>query len=194
MTAIATFVAAGFQAGIAGLLAESLRRGNIAAAVNAAASLAAALAPYGLALLLGPAVADPVLAVWVAVAGFLHAVGMLGPYESVWWWDHITHTVSAGLVAALVYAALLSWVALPSTPAGILAVATVLGLGVVWELLELLARVMGDRYGIEPVLVHYGWRDTALDLLFDAIGVLAVVGMDLRTFVPIVERLTAVIG
>lgn len=194
MTTVATLAAVGLQAGIVGLLAESLRRRNGAAAVNATVSLVVALSPYGLVVLLGASVADPVLGVWIAAAGFLHSFGMLGPYETVPWWDHVTHTVSAALVGALAYASFLSVVSLPTTPAAVLTVVVVLGVGIAWELLELLARIVGQRYGIEPVLVHYGWRDTGLDLLFDALGVVCVVGLDLRTFIPVVDRLAAVVA
>jgi hypothetical protein len=126
---------------------------------------------------------------------------MLGPYESTDWWDHVTHTVSAGLVAALAYAAL---TAVARGPAGVgvgpvgvglgpvgvagATVAFVMVVGVFWELVELFARHLGEQYGIEPVLVHYGRRDTALDLLFDLVGALAVVTLDVRWFVPIAER------
>ncbi|MFD1568126.1 hypothetical protein ACFSAU_11535, partial [Halolamina litorea] len=128
---------------------------------------------------------------WVAVAGFLHSLGMLGRYESVWWWDHLTHTLSAALLAALLYASLL--VVAP----GVAVVGTVvvtLTLGVVWEIGELLAREVASRYDIEPVLVHYGRRDTALDLVFDAVGTVLVVALDLRLFVPIVEAIVRSTG
>jgi hypothetical protein len=69
-----------------------------------------------------------------------------------------------------------------------LAVGFVLVVGVFWELVELLARDVGERYDVEPVLVHYGRRDTALDLVFDLVGALAVVGLDVRTFLPLAER------
>lgn len=110
-------------------------------------------------------------------------------YESTWWWDHLTHTVSGVLVAALIYAGLV--VTRPTTGSGSVAAATVLftfAVGVSWELLELVAREVGERYDIEPVLVHYGWRDTAFDLGFDLVGALLVVLLDLRIFVPVVDQ------
>jgi hypothetical protein len=64
-------------------------------------------------------------------------------------------------------------------------------LGLLWELLELVLRELGDRHGIEPVLIHYGWRDTALDIVFDVVGVVLVLAVDLRLFVPVFETLTA---
>lgn len=180
---LAVFVlGTGFVAVLAG------RRDNGAAVVNAVVSLGVDAVAVGAAT--GFQFADgslvaPELAVWAAVAGFLHSIGMLGPYESVWWWDHLTHTVSAALLAALVYAGFLvtvggTW----SLP--LVAVATVaytVAAGVVWELVELVARAFGERYGVEPMLIHYGWWDTGLDLAFDLLAAVSVVALDVRLFV-----------
>jgi len=66
----------------------------------------------------------------------------------------------------------------------VLTVVLTLAAGVFWELIELIARDVGRRYDVEPVLVHYGRRDTTLDLVFDVVGALLVVGFDVRVFVP----------
>lgn len=192
-----------FQGAILGLLVVAVRRRNVAAAVNAFGSLVLALLPTALDAVVrtgsGQALAfDPSLALWLGVAGFLHSLGMLGPYDSTWWWDHLTHTVSAALVAALLYAAFV--VTVPSltehTPwpggVGTLTVVFTFVIGVFWELIELVAREVGDWYDIEPVLVHYGWEDTGLDLVFDVVGALVVVVLDVRIFVSTVERFPAV--
>jgi len=197
--ALLSLAAVGFQAGIAALLVVSVRRGNGAATVNGVVSLAASLAPAVLtaALVRGGSTAvalDPALPFWLAVAGFLHTYGMLGPYETVWWWDHLTHTVSAALLAALVYALVLVSGDYAPPMAASLTLLLTLGLGGVWEVLELVAREVGDRYGVEPVLVHYGWRDTAYDLVFDAVGTLLVLAVDLRIFVPAVEQVWIALG
>lgn len=187
------------SAGIVATLVAAIQRGNGAAIVNAVASLGAVL---GAAAVTGGLVPAPAwlaatgsaLTLWVAAAGLLHCVGMLGPYETVWWWDHLTHVVSGALVAALAYAGLL--VVGRGTTTGPLDWPTVAALtvlftllaGVFWELIELVARDLGERFGVEPVLVHYGWRDTALDLLFDVVGALLVVLLDVRAFVAVADR------
>jgi hypothetical protein len=190
MIAPATAVLACLQAGVVGLLALAVHRRDVAAAVNGAAAVVLALLPAAaeaLLGLLGREVAFGVaLPLWLAAAGLLHSVGMLGWYESRWWWDHLTHTVSAALVAAVAYAGAL--VAFGTGRAAAVAVVATLAIGVCWELLELLAREIGDRAGVEPVLVYYGPRDTALDLVFDVLGALVVVGLDLRVFVPVVAQ------
>lgn len=179
------------------VLAEAVRRRDGAAVVNAAASLGVALVAVAGAV--GFRVESgwfvPELALWAALAGLLHSVGMLGPYESVWWWDHVTHTVSAALLAALVYAGVVvtvgeTWspLAVAAATVGYTAVA-----GVVWELAELGARAVGERYDVDPVLVHYGWADSVLDVAFDVVGAVAVVALDVRWFVPLVEDAPATI-
>lgn len=187
------------QGGIVAIVVVAQRRGNVPAVVNALLSLAASVLPWTAAIAMRFAVGarvtvDPVLPLWIAVAGVLHSYGMLGPYDEVWWWDNLTHAVSAALVAALVYAGLLV-VAGQSTAPGVsaetvggLTVAFTVALGVFWEAIELVAREVGERFDVEPVLVHYGWRDTALDVVFDAVGAVVVVLLDLRIFVPLADR------
>lgn len=157
----------------------AVRRRAFAAVVNGGGSLAVALVAVALTL---RTPVGPGFAAWVGVAALLHTYGMLGPYETVWWWDHLTHAVSGGLVAALVYAA-----AVVSLDArvGAVTVGLTLALGVLWEVIELLARVVGRWFDLEPVLVHYGWDDTAVDLVVDAAAALAVVALDVRLLVPL---------
>ena len=192
----AVCIVAGLVGATALVLAEAIRRRDGAAVVNATASLGVACVAVTGAVgfdFAGASFVVPELAVWAAVAGLLHSLGMLGPYESVWWWDHVTHTVSAALLAALVYAGVLVTVGESWSPV-VVAAATVgytFAAGVCWELVELLARAAGDRYDIDPVLVHYGWMDTALDLVFDVVGAVGVLAVDGRWFVPVVEAAPA---
>jgi hypothetical protein len=199
MADFTSFVAFLFQAAIFALLVVAVRRDNAAAAVNALGSFALAVLPAVLEVVL-PSVLGwtltfgPALPLWLGVAGFLHSLGMLGLYDTTWWWDHLTHVVSAALVAALLYAGLIVThpgpVGSGSAPGTVMwaTVAFTFAVGVFWELIELVARDVGKRLDIEPVLVHYGRRDTALDLVFDVVGALVVVGADLRVFVPLLEE------
>lgn len=198
MTELLPFGTVLCQGGIVLVLLEALRRRDVAAAVNGLVAFAVALVPamvefFGTSALGWNVTLGPELPLWLAVAGLLHSIGMLGPYDSVWWWDSLTHTVSAALVTALAYAGLLVVTAdaeltgsLPGI-APVLAVLLTMVAGTFWELLELVARDLGEWFDIEPVLVHYGWRDTALDLGFDLVGALVVVLVDLRVFVPLAE-------
>jgi hypothetical protein len=189
-----------FLGGITVLCVVALQDRNIPAVLNALVSLLAVAVPFIVEFLaefvyevqidLGLA-----LPLWIAVAGFLHSFGMLGPYDTIGWWDHLTHTISATLVAALVYAGVI--VAIQHSGGvtysrGMISFVTVVLTfvgGMVWELLELVAHEIGNRSGIEPVLVNYGRRDTLVDLLFDIVGALVVVVADLQLFVPAARTL-----
>ncbi len=192
MAAIASLALVAFQCATLVCVAVAIRRRDVAAVVNAGGAFAlAALPVLADAALRGVAV-GPVLPAWLAGAGFLHSLGMLGLYESTSWWDHLTHTVSAALVAALLYAGLPVWfpgvgdAARPSVVVAAATVAWTFVVGVCWELIEVAAREVGARYDVEPVLVYYGRRDTAIDLAFDVVGALLVVLGDVRVFVPLV--------
>lgn len=174
---------------LAVILLLAVRQQNGAAVTNTAGFLLVTFVPAAVETALGVSIAS-VLTYWVGGASVLHCVGMLGWYESVGGWDHLTHTVSAALAGALLYAGFL---VAGRTAAGAAAATLllILTLGVLWELLELAMRELGERYGIEPVLIHYGWRDTALDMVFDVVGVALVLVADLRVFVPLFETLLA---
>ena len=202
VTALALFL---LQSAIFTLFIIAVRRQNIAVVINAVVAFVLPLLPavveIGLSVILTRSVEfGPVLPVWLAVAGFLHLLGMLGLYESTWWWDHLTHTVSAALVATLLYAGVITTlpaIAGTGDSSGIVVIVTVVftfAIGVFWELLELVAREVGERFDIEPVLIHYGWRDTIVDLGFDVVGAFLVIGADLRIFVPLMEQFPSVTG
>ncbi len=198
MTGATTLGVALFLAGMGVVLLTAIHNWNLPAIVSALASLAVTLLPLvidglGRTAFAWDVTVGPALPLWIGAAGFLHSLGMVGPYDTVWWWDSVTHTLSAALVAAFVYAGLIVVAGSGYGVSGVgsVAVATVaftfLG-GVFWELIELLAREVGDRYDVEPVLVHYSWRDTALDHVFDVAGALVVVLADVRAFVPLAEQ------
>jgi hypothetical protein len=167
--------------------------------VNALTSIGATLLPVlaevGFRFVFGGTVfIPPEVTLWIAVAGFLHAFGMLGPYDTTWWWDSLTHTISAAFIAALIYGSLIvvhRHGGLPLSSRGIwmLTIFLTLVVGVVWELVELVARRISESYDVEPLLVHYGWLDTAMDLGFDGIGALLVIGLDIQIFVQIADQI-----
>jgi hypothetical protein len=192
-----------FFAGTVGTLVVGVRSRDLQAVVNGVASLAAAalptLAEFAIAVRSGADVAfDPALSAWIAAAGFLHMLGMLGWYDSVWWWDHVTHTVSAALLAALVYASVLPPAALGSEVtdgyAALFTVLFTLGAGVFWEFVELAARELSEYVDRPPVLEYYGLRDTVLDMAFNGVGAVAVVALDVRVFVSVTEQLPRLSG
>ncbi len=174
-------------AGMGVILATGLRRGNMPAVVNAAVCLALTLVPIALEFVHVRRLGDvaglyPVLPAAIGLVCLFHAYGMLGPYDDIWWWDHLTHLIAAGILAALV-SSTLPVLGLDGPLVGALIVIGITGLaGIFWELIELFARAVGRTVELEPVLVHYGWWDTALDLGFDLLGALLVVVFGLRPF------------
>ncbi|WP_231184827.1 hypothetical protein [Haladaptatus sp. DYF46] len=123
---------------------------------------------------------DPWLTLWITLAVFLHAVGMLGLYEEVWWWDHLTHFLSATLVASVGYATARAFdkhsdaVYFPPRFMFVYVLLFTLASGVLWEVLEFVARMSARTVGVEPVLIQYGLNDTITDLIFDAVGAVLV--------------------
>lgn len=161
--------------------------------VNAAASFVVVVIPllvdvYESTVPGGTLEIGPVLPLWIAVAGALHTIGMMTIYERIWWWDHLTHSVTATLVAAVAYGVLLALDADPLAPdltwgtIAALTVAITMLAGVLWELLELVGRELAIALDREPMLIPYGRYDTALDLVFDAVGAIVIIAIDLRVF------------
>lgn len=122
----------------------------------------------------------PLLGLWLALAVLLHAIGMLGPYHSIDWWDHVTHTLSATVVAAVGYVTARAvdeyteTVYLPDRFMFVYILLFTLAAGVFWEVLEFGARLAADAVGSEAVLVQYGLGDTIVDLVFDTVGAVLV--------------------
>lgn len=128
---------------------------------------------------------------WISMAGLVHTLGMLGPYDDIWWWDDLAHTLSGVVVAGLADVLYRSDAEATygaegcSRPAFIAGVT--LGFGVVWELLEYLVHTLGVRIGIEPMLVQYGRRDTVGDLVFGLLGAALVVRFGRRALANFVD-------
>ena len=182
-------------------LLYGIERRNASIVANALVALGATFVPalieYSLAASRGaPVSVSSLVAFWIGVAGVLHVAGMHGLYEdeTIWWWDHLTHLVSAGLVAAVFYGAIGGVVAASpelSPPAIVvagLAFLLTLAVGVAWELVEFAIHRYSTELGVDSVLIQYGRRDTALDLVFDAVGALVVVGLDVRILGPVVAE------
>ncbi|QFU84313.1 hypothetical protein [Natronorubrum aibiense] len=120
------------------------------------------------------------LALWIALAAFLHAAGALGPYEMFGWYDSVTHTVSATLVAGVGYAIVdaldqsAESVTVPGEFRFVFILIFVLAFGVLWEIMEFASAGVASVVGGEPVLAQYGTSDIVFDLLYNAVGALLV--------------------
>lgn len=167
------------QGVIAVVLVLGLVRVNVSVIVNALVALAVTFLPavlerdYRLPL-------SPGLTLWITAAVTLHAIGMLGPYHTIWWWDHVTHTLSATIVAAVGYATARAIdvysdsIHLPPQFMFVYILVFTLAFGVGWEVLEFVARAVADALGHDPVLVQFSLEDTIVDLVFDIVGAVLV--------------------
>jgi hypothetical protein len=107
----------------------------------------------------------------IVLALFLHVVGgFSGFYNNVPWWDHLTHIMSASLVAALGFSAVVTidkyvdTIYLPRPFLMFFIVTFSMAFGVLWELMEF----ANDQ--IAGTMLQYSLDDTMVDLIFDGFG------------------------
>jgi hypothetical protein len=106
---------------------------------------------------------------WIVLALFLHVVGgYSGFYDDVPGWDHLTHAMSASLVAALGFVVVVvvdkyvDSIHLPPAFLAFFIVMFTIAVGVFWELMEYANDALtGTR-------LQYSLDDSMLDLLFDS--------------------------
>ncbi|MGQ3413946.1 hypothetical protein ACT4ML_17095 [Natrinema sp. LN54] len=174
------------EIGLIGMLFVGIERGNGGIVINTAVALLVTQLPpllerdYEIPM-------DPRLTLWITTAVFLHAFGTVGLpgatrtlYSQVWWWDHMTHALSASLVAGVGYATVRAFdehaegVHLPGKFIAVFILLFVIAFGVLWEILEFAIALSADALGIKAVLTQYGLGDTMLDFVFNSIGGLVV--------------------
>ena len=200
MAAVLSMTTVLLQAALVGSLLVGIRRRNASIAVNALVALGATFVPRFVELALyvsrGVAVSiDGLVPFWIAAAGVLHMAGMWGLYEhgTTWWWDHVTHVVSAAFVAAVAYGGIQGIalatpeLRLSTSAVALFALLFTLAVGVLWELVELVVHRYSRALGVESVLIPYGRRDAALDLAFDAVGAALVLLFDVQIFVSVAQ-------
>ncbi|SEQ22164.1 hypothetical protein [Natrinema salaciae] len=171
---------------LVGMLFVGIDRGNAGIVINTGVALLVTQLPpllerdYEIPM-------DPRLTLWITTAVFLHAFGTVGLpgatttlYSQVWWWDHMTHALSASLVAAAGYATVRAFdehadgVHLPRRFVAVFILLFVIAFGVLWEILEFAIALAADALGTKAVLTQYGLADTMLDFVFNSIGALIV--------------------
>jgi hypothetical protein len=182
------------QVAVAALFAYGVATASVPVAVNAGLALAVTFLPGVLRRDLGLPL-DPGLTLLLTTAVFLHALGMTGPYETVAWWDHLTHTLSAVVVASAGYVVTRAVdehspeFDVPEAAYPAYLVGFTLAAGLVWEAAELAVHAASDRLGVDAVLVPYGLEDALWDLAFDALGALVVAALGRRRLRPLVDAL-----
>lgn len=154
-----------FKGATFAVFVEAVRRRNPNAAANAVLVFGAMFLPrlterlYGVEL-------RPWQRVYTESAMLAHAVGMLGLYDDTWWWDHLTHALSATVLGGVAHVV----ADRRGRGHGRCVLASVAVGGVLWEGMEYAIHRLSDRLGVEPVLIYYGREDTLGDLLFDLVG------------------------
>lgn len=174
------------EIGLVGMFFIGLDRGNMGIVVNTGVALAVTQLPPVLGRDLGVPM-DPGLVLWITGAVFLHAFGTIGlpgsittPYQSLWWYDHLTHGLSASIVAAVGYASARAIdvhrddVYFPPKFTFVFILLFVLAFGVFWEVIEFGVSKLGALLGGGAVLTQYGLEDTMFDLVFDLVGAVIV--------------------
>jgi len=123
---------------------------------------------------------DPWLGVWITSAVFFHTLGSAWFYAQIGWWDHVTHALSASLIAGAGYTTLRAIdihsdrIQIPARFAFVFIFVVVLAFGVVWELFEFALDIVADETGISMPLAQFGLDDTVLDLMYNSVGALIV--------------------
>jgi len=123
---------------------------------------------------------DPWLGLWVTTAVFLHTLGSAGLYAQIEWWDHLTHAMSASVVAAVGYTAVRALdlhhdeINLPERFAFVYILVFVLAFGVIWEIFEFGLDIAADATGLDMPLSQFGLDDTVRDLMFNSLGAILV--------------------
>ena len=123
---------------------------------------------------------DPWLGLWITLAIFLHTMGSAGLYARIGWWDHLTHAMSASLVAAIGYIFVRAvdlhsdQITIPNRFAFAFILITVMAFGVIWELFEFGLDIAADQTGIAMPLAQHGLDDTVRDMMFNTLGAIVV--------------------
>jgi hypothetical protein len=174
------------ELGLVGMLFIGLERGNTGIIVNTLVAIGVTRLPallerdYGIPM-------DAGLTLWITSAVFLHALGTVGLpggtgsfYQNTAWWDHLTHSLSASVVAAAGYSVARAvdvhdeHVRLPPRFMFAFILLVTLAFGVFWEVIEFTIGEVADLLGGGAVLAQYGLGDTMLDLVFNTVGAIVV--------------------
>ncbi|KYH24868.1 hypothetical protein HAPAU_32450 [Halalkalicoccus paucihalophilus] len=173
------FLAWSLQFALGGLVVYGLVTLHVAMAANAGLALAVTFLPAVLRREYGYSM-DAGLVLLITIAVVLHVLGSLGPYRWFSWYDEVTHTVSAILVAGIGYAVLRAFechsseIDVPSKFRVVFILVFVLAFGVIWEVFEFGAVWLSQILGISSPVRVFGIDDIVTDMVFNTVGALIV--------------------
>ena len=139
---------------------------------------------------------DPWLGLWITLAVSLHTVGSAGLYAQIDGWDHLTHAMSASLIAAIGYTFARAVdlhseeIHIPSRFAFVFILLVVMSFGVVWELFEFGLDIVADTTGVSMPLAQHGLDDTIRDFMYNTIGALVVATFGQAHLLGVAESIT----
>jgi len=139
---------------------------------------------------------DPWLGLWITLAIFLHTMGSAGLYAQIEWWDHLTHAMSASLVAAIGYTFARAvdlhsdQITIPNRFAFAFILITVMAFGVIWELFEFGLDIAADATGLTMPLAQHGLDDTVRDMMFNTLGAIVVAVFGQAHLLGVAEAVT----
>jgi uncharacterized protein (DUF697 family) len=168
---------------LVGLLFVALDHRNVGGVVTAAVALGVTKLPsvlerdYRLEL-------DAGLTLWLTTAVFLHTIGVvvlpgteIVLYNEIPGYDHVTHALSASVVAGVGYATVRAFddhsdeVDLPRRFTFVFVLLFVLAFGVGWEILEFTIGEVTEALGIAVSgATQHGLEDTMMDIVFNTVG------------------------
>lgn len=160
----------GLQLALGGLIAYGLVTTHMSVVVTAGLGLSVTLLPAWLSREYDYSM-DSGLVLWITIAMVLHVAGTLALYDQYQWYDEITHTISATIIAGLGYAAFRAFeihsseIDVPSEFRAVFIVVFVLAAGILWEVIEFVFGSLIPVYGIEDIVT---------DLVFNAVGAVIV--------------------
>ncbi|WP_049971722.1 hypothetical protein [Haladaptatus cibarius] len=153
-----------------GFLVFGLTTGQLSMTITSGIALGVTLFPAILRREYGYAM-DAGLVLWITIAMILHTAGSLSLYSQYQWYDEVTHTVSATIVAGIGYASFRALelhsdaIDVPSEFRTIFIVVFVLAMGIFWEILE---------FALGGLITVYGVDDIVTDMIFNTVGALIV--------------------
>ncbi|MFD1589476.1 hypothetical protein ACFR9U_21070 [Halorientalis brevis] len=160
----------GLQLVLGGVVLAGLVTTQVGMAVTGSLTLGVTLFPALLRREYGYSM-DPGLVLWITIAMILHTIGSLGVYEQYQWYDEVTHTASATIIAGVGYASFRALerhsdaIDVPSEFRAVFIVVFVLATGVFWEVIE---------YVLGGYVTVYGIDDIVTDFVFNAVGAVIV--------------------
>ena len=172
-------LARGLQLALFGLVVYGLVTLQFGMAANGGLALAVTLLPVVLRREYQYSM-DSGLVLWITIAIFLNTLGILSLYVRYSWYDEVTHTISATLIAGIGYAVLRAFechsaaIDLPPDFRELFIIIFVVAFGIIWEVFEFGAVLLSQALGVPSPVTVFGIDDIVTDMAFNTVGAVVV--------------------